>query len=46
MQSCAVPLALQIVIGTHGRVKSFIQKRLMPVNSIKLLVFDDADEIF
>ncbi len=35
----------QVVCGTHGRLKTWIGKRIMPIQHIKILVFDEADEM-
>lgn len=34
-----------VVIGTHGKLKSWVSRRVMPVDSVKILVFDEADEM-
>lgn len=34
-----------VVIGTHGKLKSWVSRRVMPVDSVKVLVFDEADEM-
>ena len=34
-----------VVIGTHGKLKSWVSRRAMPVDSVKILVFDEADEM-
>lgn len=39
------PIHEQVVIGTHGKLKAWINKRLLPLNSIHILVFDEADEM-
>ena len=36
---------LQVVIGTHGRLKNWVSKRLLEVDAINILVFDEADEM-
>jgi hypothetical protein len=38
-------LILQVVIGTHGRLKNWVSKRLLEVDNINILVFDEADEM-
>lgn len=35
----------QVVCGTHGRLKTWMGKRIMPIQHIKILVFDEADEM-
>lgn len=35
----------QVVCGTHGKLKNWIGRRTMPIRSIKILVFDEADEM-
>ena len=35
----------QVVCGTHGRLKTWMGKRIMPTQHIKILVFDEADEM-
>ena len=34
-----------VVIGTHGKLKSWVSRRAMPVDSVRILVFDEADEM-
>lgn len=34
-----------VVVGTHGRLKSWVSRRTMPVDQVKILVFDEADEM-
>ncbi|KAK9845721.1 hypothetical protein WJX81_000486 [Elliptochloris bilobata] len=34
-----------VVFGTHGSLKNWMSKRVLSVNSIKILVFDEADEM-
>jgi ATP-dependent RNA helicase DDX19/DBP5 len=33
------------VIGTHGKLRDWMQKRVLDVRSIRILVFDEADEM-
>ena len=35
----------QVVIGTHGSLKNWIGKRLLPLKFMRQLVFDEADEM-
>lgn len=35
----------QVVIGTHGKLKDWVGKRVLAINNIKILVFDEADEM-
>ena len=35
----------QVVIGTHGSLRNWIGKRVMSVRALKILVFDEADEM-
>lgn len=49
---CIAPVAegfcawhLQVIIGTHGRLKNWVSKRQLDVDSISILVFDEADEM-
>jgi len=39
------PIRDQVVIGTHGRLKNWVSKRLLEVDAINILVFDEADEM-
>ena len=34
-----------VIIGTHGKLKSWVARRVLAVNTIKILVFDEADEM-
>ena len=34
-----------IVIGTHGKLKNWLSKRTLDVAAIKILVFDEADQM-
>lgn len=34
-----------MVIGTHGRLKTWVSKRLLDIDSVVILVFDEADEM-
>jgi len=34
-----------IVIGTHGRLKAWMARRVMSVSAMRVLVFDEADEM-
>lgn len=34
-----------VVIGTHGRLKSWMARRTLDVRAVKILVFDEADEM-
>ncbi len=35
----------QVVIGTHGKLKNWLSKRILDVSGIKILVFDEADQM-
>jgi DEAD/DEAH box helicase len=35
----------QVVVGTHGKLKNWIAKRILPTRAFKILVFDEADEM-
>lgn len=35
----------QVVIGTHGKLKNWMMKRILQTKNIKILVFDEADEM-
>ena len=35
----------QLVVGTHGSLKAWMSKRLLPLKYMKILVFDEADEM-
>lgn len=35
----------QVVVGTHGSLKSWMSKRLLPLKFMRILVFDEADEM-
>jgi ATP-dependent RNA helicase DDX19/DBP5 len=35
----------QVVVGTHGRLRDWISKRLLDVRRVGILVFDEADEM-
>jgi len=35
----------QVVIGTHGKLKNWVSKRVLDVNRVTILVFDEADEM-
>lgn len=34
-----------MVIGTHGKLKNWVTKRVLEVDRITILVFDEADEM-
>jgi hypothetical protein len=34
-----------VVIGTHGKLKSWLSKRMLIPRTIKVLVYDEADEM-
>lgn len=36
---------LQLVVGTHGKLKNWVSKKQMDISNIKILVFDEADEM-
>lgn len=35
----------QVVIGTHGKLRDWINKRVLAIKNVKILVFDEADEM-
>ena len=35
----------QVVIGTHGKLKNWLSKRTLDVSAVKILVFDEADQM-
>ena len=35
----------QVVIGTHGSLKNWVSKRILPLAAIRILVFDEADQM-
>lgn len=35
----------QVVIGTHGKLHHWISRRILPLRHMKILVFDEADEM-
>lgn len=35
----------QVVVGTHGRLHQWMNRRLLPARNLKILVFDEADEM-
>lgn len=39
------PLSAQVVIGTPGRMINWIAHKTLPAKDVKLLVFDEADEM-
>eukprot|EP01025_Chloroclados_australasicus_P044177 TRINITY_DN4766_c1_g1_i1.p1 TRINITY_DN4766_c1_g1~~TRINITY_DN4766_c1_g1_i1.p1 ORF type:complete len:535 (-),score=43.45 TRINITY_DN4766_c1_g1_i1:518-1948(-) len=39
------PVLEQIVVGTHGRLKNWYRRQFLSFDYIKLLVFDEADEM-
>lgn len=36
----------QVIFATHGKLKGWIGRRMMPIRNIRILVFDEADEMF
>ena len=34
-----------VVVGTHGRLRDWINKRVLPIADVRILVFDEADEM-
>ena len=34
-----------VVIGTHGKIRHWINKKILPIKNIRILVFDEADEM-
>lgn len=35
----------QVIVGTHGRLRDWISKKTLPVDGVRILVFDEADEM-
>ncbi len=35
----------QIIVGTHGTLHTWISRRLLPLRGLRILVFDEADEM-
>lgn len=35
----------QVVIGTHGRCKNWVSDRVLDLDTVRILVFDEADEM-
>lgn len=35
----------QVVIGTHGTLKNWLSKRILSFRFVRILVFDEADEM-
>jgi ATP-dependent RNA helicase DDX19/DBP5 len=35
----------QVIVGTHGKLKDWISRRVLNIKSMKILVFDEADEM-
>mmetsp|Transcript_26815 Transcript_26815/g.58465 ORF Transcript_26815/g.58465 Transcript_26815/m.58465 type:complete len:483 (+) Transcript_26815:39-1487(+) len=39
------PITEQVVIGTHGKLKAWASKRILSLDDVAILVFDEADEM-
>jgi hypothetical protein len=39
------PPRSKVIIGTHGKLRDWMQKRVLDVRAIRILVFDEADEM-
>lgn len=39
------PITEQVVIGTHGTLKAWVTKRMLSLENIRIMVFDEADEM-
>lgn len=39
------PFPVQVVIGTHGRMKNWVSYRQLEIENVVILVFDEADEM-
>ncbi|GIL65509.1 hypothetical protein Vafri_19272 [Volvox africanus] len=39
------PIKEQVVVGTHGKLKNWVTKRLLALENVAILVFDEADEM-
>ena len=35
----------QVVIGTHGKLRNWLSKRMLDTSGVKILVFDEADQM-
>lgn len=35
----------QVVVGTHGKLHQWMNRRLLPARNLRILVFDEADEM-
>jgi len=35
----------EVVIGTHGKLRDWINKRVLTIRNVRILVFDEADEM-
>lgn len=35
----------QVVIGTHGKLRNWLSKRMLDTSAVKILVFDEADQM-
>lgn len=44
-QTRVAPPHPQVVIGTHGKLKNWVSKRLLDLDGVVILVFDEADEM-
>lgn len=42
---CACVVVNQVVIGAHGRLKNWVMNRMLDIDNIVILVFDEADEM-
>ncbi len=39
------PVTEQVLIGTHGKLKNWVSKRILSLDFINILVFDEADDM-
>lgn len=39
------PIKAHILFGTHGKLKGFFQRRWLSLNNVRVLVFDEADNM-
>lgn len=35
----------QVIVGTHGTLHNWISRRQLPLRGLRILVFDEADEM-
>lgn len=35
----------QVIVGTHGKLKNWVMKKVLDLEHVAILVFDEADEM-